>query len=254
MPGGKDPITGLTNPVGVCKPYYNRASRAPFIIVSQTCDIGGKGTGEKQPFVLTAPLAASTQLGELASPASQGRVGYLIASKYVDPKQPTLLWYADLRCLVSVSKGVLLAHEPGHDAFDTEGLMSLAASVAHKFARPAVLDVLVEELPRIIDTHVTNNGPTRDVFVGTEEVRLHVTRGNLINATEARVIVIVKPEVFDSAKSAWVGWEDGARAPLKNHGVKLGATLVITAKKLDADIYRQTSALRIPSLGPMLWV
>lgn len=253
MPIGLDSVTELTNSAASVRPFYNRFVRSPFVIASQTCDIVDPKTAAKQPLILAAPLVSSAGLGDLASVASKGRVDYLVQSKYIDPRNASLTWYADLRILVPLSKGNLLHQKPNHEAFDTNGLMKFATNLAHKFARPAIADILVDDLPRVIDSHVNNSGPSSDVFVQTEEVRLHVTGGSLMNVTQARIIVIVEPEVLKTAKSAWIGWEPGIRPKLKNQGIKLGPTLVITAKELSSDIYRQTSALRISSLGPCLW-
>lgn len=173
---------------------------------------------------------------------------------YRDPTDESVTWYADLRLLVPLSKGVLLARKSGGPAFDADWLMRFAVGIAHKFSRPAVDDVLSTELPVAINAYVKNIGPTNKVFAATEEVRLLVTQGGWTSpGTGAQVVVVVDRSVLTKARSVWTDWEPPVRKKLSTRGVKLGATVVTTATNLKASIYRQTSALRIEALGPPLW-
>lgn len=255
MPVGTDPITGLSSPAQSVKPYFHHGSTAPLVLASQTCDVSGADTGIHHPFVMAVPLSSSQHLGaQTCSLANQKRVPYIIPSLYRDPTDESVTWYADLRLLVPLSKGVLLAQKSGGPAFDADWLMRFAVGIAHKFSRPAVDDVLSTELPVAINAYVKNIGPTNKVFAATEEVRLLVTQGGWTSpGTGAQVVVIVDRSVLTKARQVWTAWEPPVRKKLSTRGVKLGATVVTTATTLKASIYRQTSALRIEALGPPLW-
>ena len=235
-------------------PYFHTGSFARFVVVSQTCDVSGADTGKSQPFFLAAPLASNVQLGAAFAAAASGSSPYLLKSTYTDPAQPGAKWAVDLRFLTSMSKGVLLGTRSGGAAFTEEGLMRLAACLAQKFSRPAVDDALVLTLPAALDAHVQATGVNDPVFAATDEVRLLVTSGSTLAATGARVVVLVDKSVLRRAGKLWVGWEETVRPVLAKKGIRLGATLVTTADSFRASEYRDTSSLRVGSLGPPVWV
>ena len=178
----------------------------------------------------------------------------MIESTYKDPALPTVSWFVDLRLLVPVSKGLLLTRKPGVSAFSSDGLMRFAAALAHKFSRAAVDDVLVTELPKALDDHVRSIGPRNPVFVETEEVRLQVFPSSPLTHSGVVVIIIVDPKVKKQALKVWKGWESGVDARLKSQGFHLKTTQIKTANELKAVVYRETTALRIPLLGPARWI
>lgn len=238
-----------------CKPHYNSAHLARFVVASQTCDLLGEGTGARHPFALAAPLFSSASISRSDwKLAEQLRVPYRIPSTYRPPDGSRTPWFVDLRVLLPISKGVLLAHQSGGPAFDAYGLMRFSAGLAHKFSRAAVDNDLIDILPRALDAHVMSKGPTDEVFVNTEEVRLLVDRGSWVTpGSRARVLILVKKSVLKSARETWTGWEETARKDLKKHNINLGPTTVTTARRLKSHTYRQTSALRVSALGTLVW-
>ena len=138
--------------------------------------------------------------------ARKGRADYLIESTYRDRDQPGTKWYADLRMLVPVSKGLLIGKGPGVCAFSPDKLLRFSAALAHKFGRAAIDDVLVIELPKAINDHVMSSGPSQPGFVGTEEVRLQIFPGRPLARDGVGVLIIVEPEALDDARKVWPGW------------------------------------------------
>lgn len=255
MPPGTDLITGTVNRSLGVRPYYSSASSSLYVVASQSCDVSGADTGKQHPLILAAPLTSSDQFDlSVTSLAVKGRVGYLIRSTYHDTLAPTLTWFADLRMLVPISKGVLLTRQASVRAFDDAGLLRFAAALSHKFGRAALEDVLAVDLPKALSAHVTSIGPSDPVFVDTEEVRLQITGGSSLAATGVRIVVLVDAKVAKQAKKTWTGWETSVRTKLANQNIHLGSTHIGTANTLKAAVYRETVPLRIDALGPSRWV
>ncbi len=256
QPPGNDAITGTKNPSTTdVKPFYSNASTSLLVVASQTCDVSGADTGKQHPIVMAALLTPATLLDpSIVAAARQGRADYLIESIYKDPSQPSVSWLVDLRMLVPVSKGLLLKRKPGVSAFSSDGLMLFAAALAHKFGRAAIDDVLVTELPKVLNDHVLSVGPRNPVFVDTEEVRLQVFPSGPLAHAGVGVIVIVDPGVKKRAMKVWTGWESKVETRLKSQGFHLRTTRVETANTLKAVVYRETTGLRIPALGPARWI
>ncbi|HET9090375.1 MAG TPA: hypothetical protein VFN54_08805, partial [Acidimicrobiales bacterium] len=97
-------------------------------------------------------------------------------------------------------------------------------------------------------------GPRNPVFVDTEEVRLQVFPSGPLAHAGVGVIVIVDPGVKKRAMKVWTGWESKVETRLKSQGFHLRTTRVETANTLKAVVYRETTGLRIPALGPARWI
>lgn len=257
-PPGLDQVTGVTSPSDTIKPVYSTVARtAGFVIASQTCDIGALPPGDKHPFILGAPLIPSTAMSRaLAKKAGEFGVGYLFptVNPHTDGEgDPSVTWFADLRVLIPLSKGVLLDRMPTPGFLDEVTAFKFASAVAYRFRRPALHPVLSENLPGLLDQFIKETGLTKSAFTQTEQVRLRVLEGELLHATAVQVLVFGHVELTDAQQDMWRGWEARGKTLLKGAGMDLGPTLFTTAEHLSAANYRTTVPLRLDNLGPTLW-
>ena len=157
-----------------CRRHLELPVQAPFVVVTRTCDIVDPRMGPKRPLIMAAPLISSAQVGELASVASQGRVGYLILSEYSEPKDPSLNWLVRRPSNTGsrLERGPR-CQRPNHEVFGADGLMRLAESVAHKFARPAVV---VYHVVSIVLGSAPSSPDTVSGRVGADPVRFQAGR------------------------------------------------------------------------------
>lgn len=257
-PSGFDPVTGVTSTSDEVKPAYSTLARTnAFIIASQTCDIGALPPGDKHPFILAAPLIPSTTMSRgQAKKASEFGVGYLfptVAPPLGETGDSDVAWFADLRVLVPLSKGVLLDRIPAPGFADEATAFKFATAVAYKFRRPALHPILSEDLPRLLDQFIKETGLTKSAFTQTEQVRLRVTDGELLHAKAVQVLVLGEVELTDGQQDMWRGWEARGKTLVRGAEMELGPTLFTTAEKLSAANYRTTIPLRLDNLGPTPW-
>lgn len=148
------------------------------IVVSQTCDIGATGPGARHPFVMCAPLIClDDRPDNFRQSVHQYQVTYLAPiTNSPDPMGSGTDWAADLRLFVPVSKSVLIASDPV-DVFDTDRTRVLFAEhVARKTLRPALADVLSEDLKRLLDGVIQNvpKDISSDWCDNVEQIRIAV--------------------------------------------------------------------------------
>lgn len=146
---GDDPVTGVPTGDGDAydwEPLADPDLRAPYgLVVSQTCDIVAAGTGRKHPFVDVPPVFRRNDLDKgPAQDIEQFKVTYLVA---LTAPPDDGFWVADLRLVMPVSKALLASHTPVPGFANAEDLLNLAEAVARKRRRPALHDVLSEDLP-----------------------------------------------------------------------------------------------------------
>ena len=157
-------------------------------------------------------------------------------------------WFVDLRLIVPVSKGLLLERTPiggfvGEDSSSDERdpmthsdelLGGFAEALAQKFRRPALASVLSEDLPRVIDDHITKFVEA-SAFRQTEQVRLHVERGTHLVPTAVRVIVLGFSPFSEDQMRMWRGWEKKGRPLLQQSKIRLRDTVFSVPSKFSIE-------------------
>lgn len=250
-PVGFDNVTRQSSPATAIKPFYSEKVSGWCIIVSQTCDIAAKDTGAKQAFVMVAPLRPTAAYPRNnASLAKAYQIPYLFPALSPDASETDEIWFADLRLLVPMSKALLLDVEPILGLRDGDTL-KFAATIAHRFSRPALQEVLSEAVPESIDKHILETKKRSSAYTQTEHVRLVIARDERLSATSVYLMVLGRVEFTAEQEELWREWEPKGQAVLSPHGIDLGPTLFTTPERVPASLYRVAVPLRIDSLGQL---
>ena len=251
-PADRDPFTGV--PGNGTEDAISLASTFDGLICSQTCDLGGVPPGDKHPFVLIAPLVA---LAGVATPedrrlASEGRLGYLVPVPRPDLGQDAPNQYADLRMLVPVSKALLVARQPvgGLDGADAVGL---SETLAEKFRRPALSDVLSEKLPAHLDKFIKAKGRSQQCFAKTEQVRLVVREGTRLEPKTVQILILTTIELQDDERVMWTQVSEKLSQLFGTDGITAMPLIISTVTALDAKTYRDSVPVRTDLLGHRRW-
>jgi len=237
-PVGFDNVTRQSSPATAIKPFYSEKVSGWCIIVSQTCDIAAKDTGAKQAFVMVAPLRPTAAYSRNnASLAKAYQIPYLFPALSPDASETDEIWFADLRLLVPMSKALLLDVEPILGLRDGDAL-KFAATIAHRFSRPALQEVLSEAVPESIDKHILETKKRSSAYTQTEHVRLVIARDERLSATSVYLMVLGRVEFTAEQEELWREWEPKGQAVLSPHGIDLGPTLFTTPERVPASLYR----------------
>lgn len=253
-PTGLDPITQAESSAASPRPFFSSEVNTWFIVVSQSCDIAATGTGVHQPFVMVAPLINASVLskGNLGL-ARRHKIPYLFPTLNPDQTVTDSTWFADLRLIMPVSKAILLNREPVRGFEDGDALLRFAATVGHKFRRPALDSLLSEDLAQSINKYILDNGVNKPAFANTEHVRVVVNQGDILAPQSVHLIVLGRIKLDAESEQLWRDWEPKGRAILEAAGVELGPTLITTPEELTASVYRAATPIRVDSLGALRW-
>lgn len=253
-PTGTDQVTRSRTKATKVKPFYSDEAIGWCIVVSQTCDISAKNTGGKQPFVIVAPVRPGTAFNsETVKLANAYRIPYLFPTLSPEPSRMDEAWFADLRLLVPISKGLLVSGDPIPGLKDGDAI-SFASTIAHKFSRPALEDVLSQTLPAVINKHILDTGKNKSAYSQTEHVRLQIDNGGRLAAKSVTLMVLGKVALTPNEQEQWRLWEPKGVAVLRPQRIELGATLFTTPEEVPASLYRAAVPLRIDNLGQLHWL
>ena len=245
-PPGTDPITGVEHPADHIAPVFDETGY-PWIITTQTCDLGGTAPGDRHPFIELAPVVhASTLEKNRVRLARDRQTGDLVPVRSpfpghepAEPEKPE--WFADLRLEVPISKTVLLDRDP-IDGFATEdAYIAFAEMLGYKKRRPALHAALAEDLPRLLDKFVTDNGAKKQCFAKVEQVRLLITDQQRLNPAAAAIYIITNGVALtDDETEIWNRFQAQASTMLKAHGIDAGPAIHCDVSDLKASVYRVT--------------
>lgn len=158
-------------------------------------------------------------------------------------------WYVDLRILVPVSKALLLGCEP-LDGFLTEDeSLAFGETLAQKFRRPALHEVLSEDLPKVLETYVQNAGATTNPFAKVDEVRLSILGERLAPVRGQLIIITENGELSPAEQEAWEGLNKPARDLFKAHGIDYQNLVHFDIYDMRAALYRKTVPVKCRYLG-----
>jgi hypothetical protein len=253
-PVGFDDVTMQSTAATAIKPFYSEKVDGWCIIVSQTCDIGAKDTGGKQPFVLVAPLRPwSAYKRDDASLANAYQIPYLFPTLSPNKDKKDETWFADLRLVLPISKALLLDRKPISGLRENDAL-KFAGTIAHRFSRPALQDVLSEDLPASINKHILETRKRSSAYTQTEHIRLVVALDERLAAKSVYLMVLGKVALTQDEQDLWRQWEPKGKAALTPHGIQLGPTLFTTPEDCRASLYRAAVPLRIDNLTNVHWL
>ena len=290
-PPGVDPVTGLDLTEDSAGPVWAEES-FDAIICSQTCDIGATPPGDQHPTVLVAPLVHESGLSSNSRRklAADGKLGYLVqvlpadktarqnllaaatsqtvADPPSDPNpEPLALrgvratprghrWFADLRLLVPISKGMLLDRQP-LDGFTSEAeSLAFGEILAQKFRRPATHEALSEALPEMLKSFIQSSagGANRQCFAKVEQVRLWILDGDRLNPQRAQLLVLTDKGALDQGEQdQWAGLNQKASELFRQHDIDYAPLVHWDVNAMPASVYRQTVPIRCPLLGHTRW-
>jgi len=92
-----------------------------------------------------------------------------------DASETDEIWFADLRLLVPMSK---LSVGCGADSGSRDGdALKFAATIAHRFSRPALQEVLSEAVPESIDKHILETKKRSSAYTQTRARQAGYSKG-----------------------------------------------------------------------------
>lgn len=164
-------------------------------------------------------------------------------------------WYADLRCLVSVSKGLLVTRNPIDGFLNEQESLDFGDALAHKFRRPALHEALSEELPEALERYIFDRGAKRQAFLKVEQVRLHIIEGSRLDPLRGALVVLTaNGALTDAEQEEWAGLDKAAAAVFEKHGFTYGPLTHWNVPEMSAALYRNTVPVRCRYLRTPRWM
>jgi hypothetical protein len=271
------------------RPLFDRNLRMTAIICSQTCDIGATPPGNAHPFVLLAPVIRDSSIPTPADTklARVGKIGYLVqtlppapqtgdahnggevqdggqrsdetddelARKLQSPgSEPQEVWFADLRLIFPASKAILLNREPVPGFADESASLAFAETIALKFRRAALNEVLSEALPQALRKFVHENGHRKQQFAKVEQVRVLILNGDRLRPDRANLYVLTDGvSLTDEERETWMRFQQTAETLFAPHSIALAPMVHADVNTLSAAKYRESVPVRCDLLGPVYW-
>lgn len=164
-------------------------------------------------------------------------------------------WYADLRVVVPVSKGLLVARDPIDGFLNEQESLDFGDALAHKFRRPALHEALSEELPEALERYIADRGAKRQAFVKVEQVRLHIMEGSRLDPLRGALVVLTaNGALTDAEQEEWAGLDKAAAAVFEKHGFTYGPLTHWNVPEMSAALYRNTVPVRCRYLRAPRWM
>jgi hypothetical protein len=250
-----DPVTGLSPGAFDWEPIAGPGFYSEWGIVrTQTCDLRADGPGRKHPFVEISPVVDMSFLDAgQRKQISRYEMTYLVA--LTNPPAEGF-WVADLRVVTSISKAMLSRQVPVEAFSDETSRLHFAEAVARKYRRPAVHDVLSEDLPRLIESYIAEKdreGVAPEWHAAVEQVRITMT-GDRLGPEKVSFLVVPDVDLSAAQRETWRAGLQRSSKALGKHNVTIGSIVFQNLDEMPARIYRNSVPLNIPSLGrPPTW-
>jgi hypothetical protein len=241
----EDPVTGMPTPAGGLVPWDGDLPKYA-IVTSQTCDIGGKPPGDRQPFVQVSPVV---NVGDIEAEKWQElRSWKLVDRVALTSKSLRAKWVADLRVSFPVSKAVLVSVSPTRGFATEHEALKFGEHLARRAARPALHDFLTETVRSEIDaaikaSHKVNTGWWSKV----DEVRL-LLKGDRLVPEKATIVVLTTTQLSPDEEDRWVTLSATFEKRAKVHGMRMTAPLVQRVTEMHAATYRDTVGMYLSNL------
>lgn len=159
-------------------------------------------------------------------------------------------WYADLRLLVPISKGLLVTREPLEGFFTEDDSLAFGEILAQKFRRPALHEALSEDLPKALEQYVQNGGTTHNPFAKVDQVRLHIIDGDRLNPVRGQLVVLTENSALTrDEQDAWADLNKSAAPVFSKHGITYAPLVHFDVSTMSAALYRKTVPVRCRHIG-----
>ncbi|MBF4163980.1 hypothetical protein [Nocardioides acrostichi] len=208
-----DPVTGQPTPSGGIVPWPGELPKY-VIITTQTCDIGGKPPGARQPFVQVSPVvkvadATKEHWRELTTGILADRVG--LTGKTLRTK-----WAVDLRIGFPLSKAALLEVSPTRGFASAAEAVEFGEHLARRAGRPALHDFLIDVVRVEIDSAIRAS-LKKDTgwWSKVDEVRLLI-EGDVLEPRKVSILVLTKSVLQPEEHDRW------GRSPVEWWGLRTG--------------------------------
>ena len=163
-------------------------------------------------------------------------------------------WYADIRLMVPISKGILLDREPLAGFLTEEDSLAFGEIIAQKFRRPALHEALSEELPKALEVYVQNAGANRNPFTKVDQVRLHILEGDRLNPARGRLVILTENSPLTPDEQAeWSDLNTSAAAVFAKHSITYAPLVHFDVTAMTAALYRNTVPVRCRYIGHTRW-
>jgi hypothetical protein len=163
-------------------------------------------------------------------------------------------WYADLRLLMPISKGLLVTREPRAGVFNEDESLAFGEILAQKFRRPALHEALSEDLPKALEEYVRNAGANRQPFAKVDQVRLHLLEGDRLAPVRGRLVVLTENSELDADEQAvWLDLNRSAAQVFQMHDITYAPLVHFDVTKMPAALYRNTVPVRCRYIGHTRW-
>lgn len=244
-PPGSDVFTGVQHPADHIAPVFD-GTGYPWIITTQTCDLGGTAPGDRHPFLAVAPVIHASMLDKnRVRLARERRTGDLVPVSspypgYEPAASEASEWFADLRLEVPISKTVLLDRDPIEGFATEDEYIAFAEMLGYKKRRPALHAALAEDLPRLLDKFVSQNGARKRCFAKVEQIRILIADQRLNPSSAVFYIITNGVALTDDEMEIWNRFNAQASSLLKTHGINVGPAIHCDVGDLKAHVYRTT--------------
>lgn len=224
--------------------------RTPFaVIASQTCDIGADGPGRKHPFVDVHPVIDLSSL-DLGRQKQIRQFGFRYLVALTEASLPEGFWVADLRLTMSISKAKLLAETPISGFAVERDRLDFAAVLAEKRRRPALHEVLSEELVDRIETHIASKDSAEvppDWHQCVEQVRLDI-QGDRLGPEMVSVFIVYDDFMAAEHRAIWRELTGAIEKTLKRAGLRYGVMTFASPDEMTARRYRDSVPIPVRQL------
>lgn len=250
--GAKDPVTGDHAPddeTGLSPRAVTISDTGYAAIISQTCDIAAEGPGSRHPFVQACPIR------DVAAAFGQDKLGQIVRGDVNDyvylTKPPTegACWAVDLRSSVPISKGLLAASDPIDGFRSEDDELDLGSRVASKFRRPAIHDVIANDVVGALEALISRAKGTQVWCDDVEQLRLEILEGTRLYPKRVRLVVVTdvgfSPAQKKPLRDAW----KSRKKALKAEGIEQAPIAFRARSQWDIEAYRSSIPINIPALG-----
>lgn len=222
------------------------------LITTQTCDLNEQSVSPKQPWIKIAPVYPADSILKPGQDKqiTNHAVGHLV--KLTNPMLPTGFWVADLRIEVPIEKSWLVGRRPIAGFADEAGYLKLAERLARRCDRPALANVISEEVVRALKQGLQKLSKTEkaELLQHVKELRL-LTDGNRLNPVAAQLMVITVDNPAPLIVQKWFDeWWDMAQAACDPKGLILLGNQWATLTTLTAADYVASIPLDFAYLSP----
>jgi hypothetical protein len=228
------------------------------MIITQTCDIQEEDASRpRRPWVHICPVYRGDEVvganfprldKGLIGTAKRNRVNYLVPL-------PGLLdgdWFADLRVMIPVEKGVLLTKTPIDGLGHEDNYVRLAGHLASVSGRPAFDGKFVAAVQRVLISKlkVTAGDEVLDEALHSQLLEFRVAAASLLDMQSIEIMCLSIGSVNEQVKAWLEELEDEIRISCSAAGISLTRWRVESADDITATEYRRSFEIPLADASP----